>query len=201
MACGARSAPQPQSSLPPDAIHGKQATEGGRERIGGVDSVSMRRSRLLAGVLLGVWAAPIAAGAATPEPAAAVDLAARVVARVEMHDRVRVEVELTATTADSSRDVRIDVEFADRLGARRASGETARELALRPRASRRLRYTFDLERGFTHHLIFVVRPGDDDEAPPLSSAGLRIELDPRRGPRRLPGLVEYRARILEDTAP
>ena len=163
--------------------------------------MSIWRGRLLAGVLLGVWAAPIAAGAATPEPAAAVDLTARVVARVDLQDRVRVEVELTATTAGTSRDVRIDVEFADRLGARYASGETARELALQPRASRRLRYTFDLERGLTHHLIFVARAGDEDEALPISSAGLRIELDPRRVPRLLPGLVEYRARILGDTAP
>ncbi len=141
-------------------------------------------------VSLGVLLCFVGAHAATPpgcEPAAELDVSAAVVAREDLGSRERVEIDLKIFSI-SGRDEAVRI-----AGAKGAAGIPARVLSLAERGPRKARVTLELDKGAEHHLEFSVTSVSDPSR--VSTAYVKVDLDPERRPEVLDGAIQYRARM------
>ncbi len=133
------------------------------------------------------------------EPTGILDVSARVASRSDtgLTERVVVELEILSDVLMPS------VRISGRVDSGTASEPFPDRVAfLQQRAIRKIRYTFDLERGREHHLNFSVR-SEDPLAPSThrTSAYVRVNLDPEREPEDLGHLLQFRAKMAGEVAP
>lgn len=125
------------------------------------------------------------------EPAGPLAVSATVIGREDLgsRERVLIDLEIQSLVAGAE-SVRITG------AAESATGKVeARErlLSLSAGAHRKVRYALDLEKGRVHHVRFVV--GSVDEPSVVSSAYVRVNLDPSLEPQIIDGVLQYRARM------
>ena len=142
-------------------------------------------------MLLGL-AGLTAAGPIDPacEPAARIDLSARTLQRENLGTTSRVTVELSVRAHVELPPVRVKGSLNDGPDSEEVFGIPERVLELGAGRIRRILYTFELEQGRAHHLLFSADAGGT-----RSTAYLRVNLDPELEPEILGDVLQYRARM------
>lgn len=127
------------------------------------------------------------------EPGGEIDLYARALAMMDQGSQVLVTVELTIVPRRSLESARVHGWLANGSGIQRVPGVQDRTETLRRGLARKLQYEITLDKGVDHQLFFGVGPDADPSAEDLSTAWLRMNLDPSKQPEDLGDVLQFRA--------
>jgi len=126
------------------------------------------------------------------EPSGELEVSAKVVGLEDQGARERVMIDLKIHSLVAQGDDSLRVTGVATAATARVE-TPAREVALRNREPKKVRYVFDLEKGVDHDVRFEVRSLRDPSR--RTEAYVKVALDPRTRPENSGDVLQFRARM------
>jgi len=130
------------------------------------------------------------------EPSDELDVGARVVSTTDLGSTVRIEVDLSILPKRNVPTARIRGKIHGGPGFDEAFGIPDEIAPLTRGNPKHKRFELEIHKGQEHRFVFLVR-AEESGVPtsPVSTAYLRVNLDPTKEPEQIDGLLQYRANM------